>query len=117
MVEKILSLGEPTFIKKDLSSQFLWALRKAYLEIHNFCLFRMAAPAANPIVEPTSMVNFQSCLNHPTKILSSSFSQKFATNFLLFLAFCKKMLKMTISTSAWKEQHPNTGRNIQQTTI
>ena len=30
------------------------------------------------------------------------------------LAFCIKMLKMTILTSVWSAQHPNAGQNIQQ---
>ena len=38
-------------------------------------IFRMAAPAANPIAEPPSFVNSKSSLNHPTKILSSPYSR------------------------------------------
>ena len=41
---------------------------------------------------------------------------KFCTNFLvflLFLLFCKKMLKNHISTSIRSVQHPNAGQNLQ----
>ena len=31
--------------------------------------------------------------------------------------FCRNLLKMTILTSVWNAQHPNAGRNIQQTGI
>ena len=37
--------------------------------------FRMAAPAANNIAEPPSLINSKSCLNHPTKILSRPYSR------------------------------------------
>ena len=35
-------------------------------------------------------------------------------NSCFFSFFAQKMLKMTISTSVWSAQHPNTRRNIQQ---
>ena len=42
--------------------------------------------------------------------------QQISANFMLFLMFfAQKMLKMTISISVWCAQHPNAGRNIQQT--
>ena len=47
------------------------------------------------------------------------FLLNFAANLLFFIMFfqllAQKMLKMTISTSVWGVQHPNAGRNIQQT--
>ena len=42
------------------------------------------------------------------------FFQNFAANFLLF---CRKTLKMTISTSVWRAQHPNAGRIMQHIII
>ena len=47
----------------------------------------------------------------------SCFFAKICCKFLAFLIFfAEKMLKMTISTSIWGAQHPNSGRNIQQAT-
>ena len=43
--------------------------------------------------------------------------ENFAANYMFFLLFSTKTLKMTISTSVWSAQHPNAGRNIQQTLI
>ena len=48
------------------------------------------------------------------KLKKTCFLQNFASNFLLSLAFSKKTSKMTISTSVWSAQHPNSGWNIQQ---
>ena len=45
--------------------------------------------------------------------LKTCFLQNLAGNFLLFWLFVQKTLKMTISTSVWSAQQPNTGRNIQ----
>ena len=45
------------------------------------------------------------------KLKKPCFLLKFSANFLLF---CRKTLKMTISTSIWGAQHPNAGRNLQQ---
>ena len=50
--------------------------------------------------------------------LKNLFFAKFSSKFLSFLRFLsfsvQKMLKITISTSVWGAQHPNTGHNIQQ---
>ena len=49
--------------------------------------------------------------------LKKVFFAKICGKFLAFLAFCRKMLKMTISTSVRSAQHPNAGQNIQQLRI
>ena len=58
---------------------------------------------------------------HSGAIKKTRFLLKFAANLLKFLAFFRffaaKTLKITISTSVWRAQHPNAGRNIQHATI
>ena len=52
--------------------------------------------------------------------LKQVFLLNFASNLFLFCflkLFCIKMLKMTIQTRVWGAQHPNSGQNIQHTTI
>ena len=48
------------------------------------------------------------------KLKKPCFLLKFSANFLLF---CRKTLKMTISTSIWGAQHPNPGQNKQHTML
>ena len=46
--------------------------------------------------------------------LKNMFFAEICCKFLAFLScFAEKTLKMTILTSVWNAQHPNTGQNIQ----
>ena len=50
----------------------------------------------------------------PRKSLSFALEDRFIVHFTDALKFfAAKMLKITILTSVWRAQHPNTGRNIQ----
>ena len=60
------------------------------------------------------------CCAHQTLVVLVIFSffckilQQISYFFALFKLFGKKMLKMNISTSIWRAQHPNASQNIQQ---
>ena len=49
--------------------------------------------------------------------LKNVFFAKICCQFLVFLAFCRKKLKMIILTSIWSAQHPNAGPNLQHHTV
>ena len=58
-------------------------------------------------------------IKHSTSVLVQTKKNLFCGKFITFLHFfsflAEKMLKMTILTSVRGVQHPNAGRNIQQT--
>ena len=62
---------------------------------------------------PQKLVNQQLGANSKSPFFAK-FYCKFATLLHFFSFIALRALKMTISTSVWGAQHPNSGRNIQQ---